>query len=256
MSFILIYPGASFSFAVPSGIYGGVFGGGGHSSNNSANQTGTAFFPAARGGPLFVNATGNIGGSAWISGAHIGYGWQGESLAERWSLAPAVELEGYYLRSSQNGQLNNPTTRIPEHTFEDSFPMNTGILLANAVLTFKTPYTNKIYPYLGVGAGRAVISVVGANSAQVHPPEPGINHFNANPNASNWASAAQVKAGLRINVTEHWRLLAEYRLLCLSSTNYTFGQTKYVTHVPTTRWNVNLSNMVYNMGGVGVEYSM
>lgn len=260
----LIYPTAwgaplccQYNLSIPKGIYVGIFGGGGHSGDNNASQTGTAFFAPANGGPLAVNANGNTGGSAGIAGMHIGYAWPDYAMCKGgWNLTPAVELEGYYLRSNQEGDLLNPNARIPEHSFVDTFPMHTGVFLANAVWTLETPYTNKLYPYLGVGIGAAIISINGANSKQIHPPEPGINHFNSNTHSTDGTFAGQAKAGLRFNLTNNWRLFAEYRFLYLSSTNYKFGSTQYPTHVPTTRWNVNIGNMIYNMGALGIEYSV
>jgi opacity protein-like surface antigen len=242
----------------PHGFYVGAFGGGGRSYNINASQQGTAFFPAAAGGPLAVNATNVVDGGVGIGGLNVGYEWQKMSIYAGnmgWNFIPAVELEGYYLGTTLHGFLSNPTPRIPEHDFHDTFPINSGVLLANAVITFAVPETPGIvYPYLGVGVGTSYISIHGANSAQIAPPEPGINHFNSGPNATNWTFATQGKAGLRFNLTCNLRLLAEYRFLYLSGTNYTFGATVYPTHVPTTKWKVHFGSTVYNMGALGLEY--
>ena len=246
---------------VPSildGTYIGIFGGGGHASNTNAAQNGTAFFPPAAGGPLAVHATGDIGGNAAIVGAHIGYQWLGWVLDRDclWRVAPAAELEGYYLHSIQQGDLINPTTRLPEHSFVDSFPIHAGVFLANAVFTLKNIQTNDFYPYVGIGIGAAHLSIRDADSSQVAPAEPGINHFNSNPSNSDWAFAAQGKAGFSFKIANNWRLFTEYRLLYVASSSYTFGSTVYPTHVPTTNWNVNLGHSYYNMGDVGIEYSI
>lgn len=242
-------------YSMPRGVYLGAFGGGGHYENNSFTQQGTALYGPNNGGPLSVNAKGNTDTSAIIIGMHVGYEWLGWLLNTDkpcWKLVPAAEFEGYYLGNKLSGQLSNPTTRLPEHLFEDSFQMNTGVFLANSVWVFKSPY--KIDPYFGAGIGAAILSFSNANSVQVSPAEPGINHFNSNPNASSWAFAAQAKAGLRFNLSEHGRLFAEYRFLYLSSTDYTFGSTVYPTHIPTTKWKVNFASMHYNMGAIGFEY--
>ena len=247
--------------AIPSGFYVGAFGGGGNTTNNSATQTGTAFFPAASGGPLAVNAHGNTNSdSAGIGGLHAGYEWLGFFFGQensRWNLVPAAELEGYYLGTTLRArQMDNPTTRVPEHTFDDDFPMHTGVILANTVWTIKIPCVDRINPYVGAGVGAATISISSANSSQENPLEVGINHFNSNPGASDWAFAAQAKLGLRYVFNPHWRVFAEYRFLYLASTNYTFGSTQYTTHVPTTNWNVHLGDTSYNMGAAGVEFSV
>jgi opacity protein-like surface antigen len=239
-------------------FYLGVFGGGGSANNASLTQKGTAFFPPSRGGPLAVNAHGNAdNNSAGMGGAHIGYEWQKlfRESSSNWNLIPAVELEGYYLGMTQTGALLHPTPRLPKHDFYDTFPMNTGVLLGNSVWAINIPSTNWVNPYVGVGLGVSYISISDANSKQVAPAEPGINHFNSNPDASDWAFAAQAKAGLRFILNPHWRLLAEYRFLYVASTNYTFGSTQYPTHVPTTKWHSSIGYTDYNMGVAGIEYA-
>lgn len=57
--------------------------------------------------------------------------------------------------------------------------------------TIETPYSNKVFPYIGVGAGVAFVSIKGLDSA--NPSEPGINHFNSDPDASDSAFAMQLK---------------------------------------------------------------
>ncbi|MHB1946979.1 MAG: outer membrane protein [Gammaproteobacteria bacterium] len=248
------------AFAGTSGFYLGVFGGGGALGNEHVTQTGIAFFPASRGGPLNVHASGDpSSNTVGIGGMHVGYEWHmcppGRDVGI-WNIVPAVELEGYYLGVTQNGHLINPTTRLPEHNFKDNFPMNNGVILANGVFTLKTPYSNVITPYVGGGVGTAILSISGANSLQTAPAEPGINHFNSNTNASDWTFAAQAKVGLHFDLTCYCRLFAEYRYLYLSPTSYTFGATKYPTHVPTTKWNVNFASMNYNMGAAGIEFTL
>lgn len=198
-----------FVSALPQGGYVGIFGGGGTANKTSIRQRGTAFFPAALGGPLFVNATGHGSINDGIGGMIFGYecpqwmintGLIGNAL-------PGIELEGYYLGGTLNGELINPTPRLPEHDFKDSFQMNNGVILVNAILSFNTFPMSRINPYIGAGVGTSIVSISNANSAQLSPPEPGINHFNSGRNASNWRFAAQGKAGLRFILDEHWRLL-------------------------------------------------
>jgi opacity protein-like surface antigen len=238
------------------GYYLGVFGGGAHVGDVSTSQQATAFFPVDAGGPLDVYATGNSGGKGAIVGMHIGYEWYGWDLQESSisNINPAVELEGYYLANKQHDYLYNPTDNVPEHFFSDNFPMNTGVLLANSVFSFKTNYF--IDPYVGLGLGTAIISISDATSVQDNPPEYGVNHFNSNPDAHKWTFAVQAKAGIRYNLTKNLDIFAEYKLLYLNSTEYTFGSTQYPAHVPTTRWNVNIGDMAYSLGSVGFDYSI
>lgn len=241
----------SCGFQLPPGLYAGVFGGGGHSGNNNSSQKGVAFFDLDVGGPLWVSAAGTMGGNAGIVGAHIGYGCLSRFCNFFWT--PAVELEGYYMRNTQKGQFFNPTARLPEHDFVDKYPMDTGVLLANAIWTYNSCWG--VDPYIGLGIGTAIISISGANSTQIRPIEAGVNHFNSGRSDTDWGFAGQVKAGFAINIDKHWRLFAEYRFLYIAATNYSFGATKYPFHAPTTPWTVRLGDLKYNIGAAGIDYS-
>jgi opacity protein-like surface antigen len=240
----------------PAGrTYVGVFGGGGCSSIANVTQLGTALFPPIQGGPLEVHATGRSGTQGvGLVGLQIGHEWSSSSEGCGWGLLPAVEVEGYYLAGTQRADLDNPGTRLPEHEFDDSFPMNNAVLLTNAVLSVRTPY-KALTPYVGGGIGAACISISGADSSQVNPPEAGVNHFNSGPNSSSWGFAAQAKVGLRIALTDHAYLFTEYRYLYVGSTTYIFGSTVYPTHVPTTDWTVHFNDMSHHLGVGGIGFS-
>lgn len=237
--------------------YVGIFGGYGATSNNNVSQHGTAFFGAGAGGPLAVNAAGSTQtDGVGIVGAHIGYKLQNWAMPNWWEMLPAVEGEAYYLGVRQHVAMDNPTPRAPEHTFDDTFPMNTGVFLGNMVFNFNNAHPDQVQPYAGVGIGGAIVSIHSANSYQSSPAEFGINHFNSNTNDSDWAFAAQAKLGLRYNVTQRLSVFAEYRYLYLGKTNYNFGSTQYPTHVPTTTWRVLMGSQNYNMGAIGLDYAI
>lgn len=241
-------------------FYVGIFGGGGSSDHVNITQSGTAFFSESSGGPLVVNASGNSGtNSAFIAGLHAGYAWSEWCLNRGnvpLNVTPAAEIEGFYLGTTKVGTLFNPTDRLPGHSFRDTFPMYTQVYLVNTVWTFNTPCLSWIHPYVGGGIGGAYISIRGADSLQVVPPEAGVNHFNSNTSANTWTFAAQAKAGLKIPLTCHWQLFGEYRYVYLSPTTFNFGSTQYSFHAPTTQWKTRFSNLQYNLGVVGIEYSI
>lgn len=243
-------------------IYFGVFGGGGSSNHVSINQYGTAFFTEAVGGPLAVNAFGHTNSrSVGIVGGHIGYQWRDIFLnasSNQASLAPAVELEGYYVgKSSFRGHdINNDTTRLPEHDFLVTYPLKTGVFLANAVLNFNSVNYARWHPYVGAGIGAAVLSIANADSLQVAPLEAGVNHYNGNPNDKVATFAAQTKVGLNFAFSEHLSVFGEYRWLYLADTNFNFGSTVYPTHAPTSSWNANLGSQSYNMGAGGIRFTV
>jgi hypothetical protein len=244
------------------GLYLGLFGGGGSLSSTSIEQTGISFGQDGK-ADTHVDARGTSGTTgASIGGAHIGYEFNGWTLGNNesgWVLTPAAEIEGYYLGSNPSAYADNPLATF-KHDFSIQLPMNAGVFLANTIFSFKTPYSKSIRPYFGGGIGGATLSVSGAASEQLTPAEPGLNHFNTNPNASSSAFAASAKAGIRAEVYNHLSLFAEYRYLFINSSSYTFGNTNgasqgYSAHNVTTPWNINLGNQNYNMAVAGFEYS-
>jgi opacity protein-like surface antigen len=232
------------------GAYVSLFGGGG-GSISTFTQFGTVFFPEAMGGPLSVNATGrpNTSGVGFV-GLQIGHEWSYGA-----SLLPALEIEGLYLAGTQRARLDNPSNRLPEHTFDNTFPMRNAVFLANVVLSFRTSYQS-VTPYVGGGMGAARIAINGANSAQINPPESGINHFNSGADSSAWGFAAQAKAGVRLALGNGAYVFTEYRYLFVGSTDQIFGPTDYPTHAPTTHWTVRFGDMSNHLaaGGIGFKF--
>ena len=244
------------------GGYLGLFGGGGTLSSNSIEQTGVSFGQGGR-ADTNVGAKGTSGNTgASMGGAHIGYefgGWNLGGKESGWTLNPAAEIEGYYLGSNPSAYAVNPLASF-KHNFSIKMPIDAGVLLANTVLSFKTPYSKNITPYFGGGIGGATLSASGASSEQLTPAEAGLNHFNTSPNALSSAFAASAKAGLRAEVYNHFSLFAEYRYLFINSSSYHFGNTNgasqgFPNHNVTTPWNVNLGSQNYNMAIAGFEYS-
>jgi hypothetical protein len=234
------------------GAYVGVFGGAGSRSSSGVSQSGTAFFPEVEGGPLAIDATGRTSsGGVGFGGAHLGYEWSYGAY-----LRPALEIEGFYMGGNQQrATLVNPTDRLEEHTFDNTFPTRTTVLLANMVVGFRTPYQG-ITPYIGGGIGAANVSIAGATSTQIDPPEPGINHFNSNPDSSAWTFAAQAKAGARLALGDSGAFLfGEYRYLYVGDVNQVFGSTAYPTHVPTSPWTAGFGGTSHHLAAGGVGFS-
>jgi opacity protein-like surface antigen len=163
-----------------------------------------------------------------------------------------LEIEGYYVSSEKVAILNNPTDRPFEHTFRDTFSLRMGVLLANWLLVWKNK--SIVSPYIGIGVGTAMMHIHDADSSQMDPVEAGINHFNSDPSDTDWVFATQGKAGLRFDFFKHMRLFAEYRFLYLTSSDYTFGSTKYPSHAATTKWKVHFDGICNNMWAVGIDF--
>lgn len=243
-------------------LYVGAFGGGLYSDSTNMSQTGTAFFTEAEGGPLAVDARGRSGrNSSGFGGAHIGYEWTQSPYyigCSDWSLTPAAELEAYWYSHTKKGDLINPTARLPEHDFANSFPMNVGVYFLNGVFTLNNCCLGKFSPYVGGGIGVARLAIHKAESTQIAPPELGINHFNSNRGDSSWSFTAQAKAGVRYNICDRLNFFGEYRFLYVDSSRYVFGSTISTTppHAPTSTWIIDIKNICYNAFTFGLQYDL
>lgn len=241
-------------------FYIGGFGGGTYSDSTRMSQMGTAFFTEAEGGPLAVLAQGRTKStSSGFGGVQLGYEWSQCPLnigCSDWTISPAAEVEAYFFSNKKKGHLINPTDRLPEHDFSDSFNMNMGVYLANIVFSLNNSCLCGFTPYVGGGVGATRISMSNAKSLQVSPVEAGVNHFNSKRNDSSWAFAAQIKTGLRYKICESFHIFGEYRFLYVDSSNYIFGSTVYPTHAPTSPWNVKVKNIHYNSFAIGFQYDL
>ena len=186
-------------------FYLGLFGGSGYSNSFRLVQKGTALYSEGNGGPFGVNAFGESNSdSLWLVGGHLGYEWPNRLVTLRrsnWNFSPAVEMEAFYLENTVRGtNLHNPTTRLTNQDFLVTYPMRTGVILLNAVLNMNLYKFKRAHPYVGVGFGAAIDAINGANSSQLAPFEPGINHYNADTNDSSSTVSAQSKLGLKFDL--------------------------------------------------------
>jgi len=238
-------------------VYLGVFGGGGAVTGPDMRQSATAFFIEAQGGPLAVDGKGSSrSSSTGMIGGHIGYAWN--NMSSYFPLTPAVELEGYYMGGVElkGHEISSDTVRLDAHDFLVTLPQKTGVFLVNAVLNSDNTAFGRFRPYVGVGIGSAVVSVSGASSIQISPPEPGLNHFNAHTSDTDVAFAAQPKIGVHFDVNPRTNVFVEYRYLYLSSTHYTFGSTVVAGHAATSPWLATTKSQSYNMGTIGIQFDL
>lgn len=255
-----IQAGAMGPVQVPASekVYFSVFGGGGASNQVNVSQYGTAFFLE----PLAVDAFGQTNSrSVGMVGGHVGYQWSDlffNALNRQVNLTPAVELEGYYVgKNSFSGQeVNNETTRLLAHDFLVTYPISTGVFLANTVLNFNSANYARWRPYVGAGIGAAVLSISNADSTQTAPLELNVNHYNSNPNDKTASFAAQIKTGLNFALNDRFSVFAEYRWLYIADSDFTFGSTVYTGHPVTSSWNVNLGSQYYNLGAAGIRFTI
>jgi hypothetical protein len=143
-------------------MYIGAFGGGLFSDSTRITQKGTVFFPVTAGGPLDVLAKGHTKEtSTGFGGVQAGYEWSSCFQCSDWSVATAAEVEAYFYSNKKRGHLINPTDRLPEHDFLDSFHMNMSVILANAVFSLNTPCMNGfILGFCCTGEGRTSLQLL------------------------------------------------------------------------------------------------
>jgi opacity protein-like surface antigen len=234
------------------GVYAGIFGGGGSSTATDVSQFGTAFFPEAVGGPLAINATGRTDSNGvGFVGGQVGY----ELSSYPSVVLPAFEIEGFYLDAgTRRATLQNPSNRLPEHTFDNTYPTDNAVILANMVLSFPTSYAG-VTPYIGGGIGGARVSIEGAQSLQTNPSEGAINHFNSGTDSSAWTFAAQVKAGVRLALGRNAYLFGEYRYLYVGSVDQTFGSTVDPSHAPTSAWTARFDETSHHLATAGIGFN-
>lgn len=236
-----------------AGFYVGAFGGTGASIATSLQQRGAVHINERVSLPIHAKGSANTSTRVGLGGLHIGYEWPRHRLGQSsWAVKPAVELEGIYIgKHSPTGEMPvRPQALGMQYV---TVPTTLGLVLANAVATFETPYSKHVLPYVGVGAGMAFVSIKGSDSA--NPSEPGINHFNSDPDASDSAFAMQFKAGIKAEVTKNLSLFTEYRYLTVDSTSYRFGATVYPgVHLPTDTWRVNMGRQKFNLFVAGLQY--
>ncbi len=234
------------------GAYIGLFGGFGSASSTSLRQEGGFYLPTPAKHRIGVDANGDTDRQQLdLGGIQVGYEWRRQTPGQsKWGLKTGVELEGIYIgKHSPVGDL--PIEPSVLGTQFVTIPMSAGVQLANAVFTLDTPYFKKTSPYLAVGVGMAIVSIKGSNST--NPNEPGVNHFDSDPDASDSAFAMQFKAGLKRELTEKLFLFAEYRYLFINSTRYTFGET-LPPHFRTDDWEVSLGRQSHNLFVAGLQY--
>lgn len=236
-----------------SGAYAGIFGGAGASIGKSLRQRGAVHINDRFSLPIDAQGSTGSSKSLGLAGLQLGYEWDAwRPGSTNWGLRPAVELEGIYLGK------HSPTGEMPVHpaalgTQYVTVPTKVGLLMANAVFSFETPYSSKVFPYVGAGAGVAWVSI--KNSYSDNPMEPGINHFNSDPDASATAFAMQFKAGIRAQISKKLHVFTEYRYLTVAPTRYNFGATDYPgLHLPTADWRVDMGRQKYNLFVAGLQY--
>lgn len=235
-----------------SSSYAGVFGGVGVLGTVSMRQVGTVITPHPF-PDINVDAKGSADSVvAPVVGVQLGHEFQRWAVSSSGgSIAMAAEVEGLYLAADPEGELDiEPYLLGTQYV---SLPVHVGAVLLNAVFSLRTSHPAAIIPYAGVGAGYGAVFIDGSNST--NPSEPGINHFNSQPDASSGGLALQAKIGMKAGISSSWTVFTEYRHIHIAATDYTFGDTDYPEeHLPTTKWSVDLGEQNYDLWVLGVSF--
>jgi opacity protein-like surface antigen len=204
-----------------------------------------------------VDAAGPSRASQALSaGLHAGYEWPAISLGQGSNqrlLRPALEAEILYLTHSRKGTLANAAPASPSHVFNSRVSMNIGAFLINGVLTLNAP-SAIVQPYMGLGAGTALVTASGLDSVQLSQTERIINFFNPRLNSSSNGLALMGKAGFRSVLSDNMEFFAEYRFMQLAATDYRFGPALLVNQFPSESWRINVSPMRYHLGIIGIRF--
>ncbi|HLT99547.1 MAG TPA: outer membrane beta-barrel protein [Burkholderiaceae bacterium] len=245
-------PSLAEDIAPSPGFYVGAFGGTGASIATSLQQRGAVHINDRISLPIHAKGSTESSTRVGLGGLQLGYEWDSKAFASNWAVRPALEVEGIYIGK------HSPTGVMPVRpqalgTQYVTVPTTAGLLLANAVFTFETPYSRRFLPYVGIGAGVARVSIKGSDS--YNPMEPGINHFNSGPDASDTAFTMQLRAGFKMQMSKRVHIFTEYRYLSINSTRYTFGATDYPgLHLPTNDWRVDMGRQKFNLFVAGLQY--
>lgn len=224
-------------------------------STSSLYQNAIAYNATSEGDNIYVNAYGNSQNSyLWYGGVTLGYDFTGTER-NNYHITHAVELEGYYFANTYIANCQNESFHLEIHDFKITLPSQTGILLGNLLFQYPNQY---LTPYIGIGIGSDMVNIANGYSEQTEPEEPGINHFNSDPNDFEWSFTTQVKGGIfhtfTTNYMVHVRVFLEYRFLYQSPAVFTFGNTLYPGQPETSNWKIHLSDRYTNMFGGGIAF--
>src|SRR5690554_3351118 len=133
-----------------AGFYVGAFGGTGASIATSLQQRGAVHINDRISLPIHAKGSTESSTRVGLGGLQLGYEWDSKAFASNWAVRPALEVEGIYIGK------HSPTGVMPVRpqalgTQYVTVPTTAGLLLANAVFTFETPYSRRFLPYVGIG---------------------------------------------------------------------------------------------------------
>ncbi|WP_142659387.1 outer membrane beta-barrel protein, partial [Methylacidimicrobium tartarophylax] len=207
-------PSAKEALGPKTGLYFGIFGG---AAFGMSNGVGALDSP-----PLFSAGGRAAVGTAAVGGIQVGYNFRSIALdsAKSYWLQPAAQFEAFYLgQATESGSLTGGVAGKPGiSTNQFGSNLNMGLFLVDGVAKFVTPIG--LVPYIGGGIGGAYLASSGTSFVG-----PSGADLLATGSYAQGAFAGQGLVGLQYNLSEHWSLFAEYKILYIKETQFSYLMT-------------------------------
>ncbi len=206
-------PSAKEALGPKTGLYFGIFGG---AAFGMSNGVGALDSP-----PLFSAGGRATPGTAAVGGLQVGYNFRSYALdsGKSYWIQPAAQFEAFYLgQATESGSLTGGVAGTPGiSSYQFGSNLNMGVFLVDGVAKFVTPIG--LVPYIGGGIGGAYQSSSGTSFVG-----PAGNLLSTGSYAQG-AFAGQGLVGLQYNLSEHWSIFAEYKILYIKETQFSYLMT-------------------------------
>ncbi|WP_142524243.1 outer membrane protein, partial [Methylacidimicrobium cyclopophantes] len=207
-------PSAKEALGPKTGLYFGIFGGAAFGMSNGVSALDSP--------PLFSAGGRATPGTAAVGGVQVGYNFRGIALdsSKSYWLQPAAQFEAFYIgQATESGSLSGGVSGVPGvSTYQFGSNLNMGVFLVDGVAKFVTPIG--LVPYLGGGIGGAYLASSGTSFLA-----PSGADLLSSGSYSQGAFAGQGLVGLQYNLSEHWSIFAEYKILYIKETQFSYGMT-------------------------------
>ncbi|WP_020494287.1 hypothetical protein [Verrucomicrobium sp. 3C] len=207
-------PSAQEALGPKTGLYFGIFGG---AAFGMSNGVGALDSP-----PLFSAGGRAAVGTAAVGGIEVGYNFRSIALdsAKQYWLQPAAQFEAFYLgQATESGSLTGGVVGTPGlSAYQFGSNLNMGVFLVDGVAKFVTPIG--LVPYIGGGVGGVYLASSGTSFVG-----PSGADLLTTGSYAQGAFAGQGLVGLQYNIGKHWSLFAEYKILYIKETQFSYLMT-------------------------------
>ncbi|CAB4243022.1 conserved protein of unknown function [Methylacidimicrobium sp. AP8] len=201
------------AFGPKTGLYFGIFGGAAFGMSNGVSALDSP--------PLFSAGGRATPGTAAVGGVEVGYNFRSFALdsAKSYWLQPAAQFEAFYLgQATERGTLTGGVAGTPAIApYQFGSNLNMGVFLVDGVAKFVTPIG--LVPYIGGGIGGAYLASSGTSFTGP------TGNLLTTGGYEQGAFAGQGLVGLQYNISEHWSIFAEYKILYIKETQFSYLMT-------------------------------